>query len=572
MGVDVGVETDPGTAPSPGAARGTLVQRRGATRTTARLTALHPPPAPSPSTTQARDGALDERRFVLALGAIWLLGALVVDPLVIARADAALVVGLRVLGAGVLALGAYAVWRGRSSARGAWIVLGALGAALSAVAGAIAAVAATAGVAAWPAPVGATPLFALVALAATASPPWRVGVPLAAAWLAAHTSALALGAWVDDDVAAALSDGRAARGVLATFVVQLGAVVFIVIGAHRAWRLRHELFESRRLGHYRLMSPLGVGMNEVWLAWDEQRRREVALKLLRTPGCAEVTRARFEREAELVRALRSSHTTRIYDYGVTDDGYAYISFEYLRGLDLDALVHAFGPLDVGRAHHMMVQVCRGVGVAHAAGVVHRDVKPANLHCSDQAGAEDHTRILDFGVARRVGLSDVTLDGTVVGTPAYMSPEAFDGADLTPQSDVYSIGATFYFALTGVPPFDGASFDELRGAHTRAPVVPPSLRIATDVPRAFERVILRCLAKSPADRYPDALALGAALEACARDVPAWSREDASRWWHRARVGRMPVVATNRERTTEVEVVPLRRPPERTGPIEATSPPG
>src|SRR5262249_7632620 len=160
------------------------------------------------------------------------------------------------------------------------------------------------------------------------------------------------------------------------------------------------------------------------------RRREVALKLLRTPGAAGATRARFAREAECVRLLRSPRTVRIYDYGVTDDGFAYMALEYLRGLDLDALVTAYGPLEPSRAYHFMLAAARGFAVAHARGIVHRDVKPANLPCADSKGSEDFLRILDFGVARSMRTTEITLDGMVVGTPTYMAPEAFVGGDIT----------------------------------------------------------------------------------------------------------------------------------------------
>ncbi|MCA9673716.1 MAG: serine/threonine protein kinase, partial [Myxococcales bacterium] len=403
----------------------------------------------------------------------------------------------------------------------------------------------------------ATPAMLLVAVAAMLAPPWRAAAALAATWLVAYVGALLLAGLLDERLVALVDDPAEQRMMVAALVKQSLMLALAVVVSQRSWRLRHELFESRRLGRYRLMSPLGQGMNEVWLAWDEDRRREVALKLLRTPGAAEETRARFAREAETVRRLHSPHTVRIHDYGVTDDGFAYLAFEYLRGMDLDVLVRGYGRIEAARALYLMRQVCRGLGVAHGAGIVHRDIKPANLHCGDAAGAEDTVHILDFGVARDLDEPTVTRAGTVMGTPAYMSPEAFAGADLTPESDVYAVGATFYSVLTGVPPFDGRTFDELRGAHLRAPVVPPSLRTDADVPRSLEKVILKCLAKDPAHRYRDAIALGAALDACAADVEPWSRDDAARWWHRARVGRVPPVQSTKERTTEVEVVSLRR---------------
>jgi serine/threonine-protein kinase len=152
-----------------------------------------------------------------------------------------------------------------------------------------------------------------------------------------------------------------------------------------------------------------------------------------------------------------------------------------------------------------------------------------------------------------------MEGAAVGTPAYMPPEAFMGGAVTPASDVYSLGAALYFAVTGSPPFDGDSAADLRRAHLHAPLVPPSLRCCKEVPRALEKIILRCLAKQPEDRFADAAELGVALERCARQLPAWTRDDAARWWHRARAGRLATPAMTKERTTEVEVVTTPPPP-------------
>ncbi len=369
-------------------------------------------------------------------------------------------------------------------------------------------------------------------------------------WLTAVFGCVAL--WTGGYLLGATS-GRPGGATIAAVIAHVALLGAAGVASYRVWKLRHELYASRRLGNYRLMSPLGGGMSEVWLAWDEAHRREVALKLLRTSGTQEATRVRFAREVELVRSLRSPHITRVYDFGVTDDGFAYIAFEYLRGMDLEALVDTFGPVEPGRAVQMFLGACRGLAVAHRVGVLHRDVKPANLHCSDRKGEEDVVHILDFGVARPINEIGVTLDGTVVGTPSYMAPEAFEGGTATPAADVYALGASLYFALTGAAPFDGDSAAELRAAHQRAPLVPPSLRASIDLPRSLEKLVLRCLAKDPADRYPDAGELAHALEHCARLMPAWTRENAAHWWHRARVGRMGTPQPTKERTTEVEVM-------------------
>jgi serine/threonine-protein kinase len=391
------------------------------------------------------------------------------------------------------------------------------------------------------APYAMTPVLWWMALGAFASPRATQAVSIGAIGLFGYT------------VTASIANPDLWYQHTALSVV-LGAVL-VLSGriSERLWQLRSDLYESRRLGHYRLLSPIGHGgMNDVWLAWDETRRREVALKLLRTGGTAGATRRQFEREAELVKLVRSPHTVRILDYGASDDGFAYIALEYLRGMDLDELVHAFGPLELRRAFRLMRQAARGLGDAHIAGVIHRDIKPANVHCSDAHGAEDFVRILDFGVARTLD-ENTPADAPVVGTPAFMSPESFRGADRTPASDVYSLGATFYYAITGAAPIDADSPGEFQVAHERAPIVPPSLRASIDIPRPVEKIILKCLAKKAEDRYPDAGAVADALDAVTAQVESWTRDDAARWWHHARVGHTArAAAVTQEHTTDVGV--------------------
>jgi len=475
------------------------------------------------------------RLFLLAIGVGWIAITLLVDAQLVAvdrSIDLWPLLRLRLLGLALILAG-YLLVRRESTPH--WPVMGtvaAAGAITTAIVGASS-----------PATTYAmVPVVWCLALAAIVAPRPRIGGAMAGAWLVAFV----LGALVHGDHVTTL---------LPIVPLWAAAVAATLLVNRRLWQLRHDLYDARRLGKYRLLSPIGQGgMNDVWLAWDEARRREVALKLLRTSGAADATRARFEREAQLVRMLRSPHIVRTYDFGMTGDGFAYIALEYLRGLDLEALVHAHGPIEPRRAIRLMRQACRGLGDAHDAGVIHRDVKPANIHCSDQRGAEDLVRILDFGVAGSI-TEEASPGGVVVGTPAYMAPEAFSGSATTPASDVYALGATFYFAITGVPPIDGDTPYALQRAHERAPVVPPSLRAGVDVPRAFEKIILRCLAKAPEDRFENANAVGEALDEVIPAIRSWSREDAVRWWRHARTGAIAVPRASTEHTTDVEVVKL-----------------
>jgi len=325
------------------------------------------------------------------------------------------------------------------------------------------------------------------------------------------------------------------------FMITIALLAFSAVSGHLLWASRRQLYEARRLGRYRLTTPLGEGgMNEVWLARDSQLRREVALKLLRdAPGIDDDRWVRFEREAQVASTLASPHTIKIFDYGATDDGVAYIAMEHLRGLDLDAIVDGWGPLDVRRAAHFVKQACHSLAEAHERGLVHRDVKPGNLFALSSAGSEDFLKVLDFGVVRELGVpaADVTREGKMVGTPAFMAPEQFVGGDITPAADVYALGATLYYLLTASVPFQVEGDAKLWRAHSTQPVVPPSLRRGQPVPVALEAVVARCLAKNPVDRYPDCAALARALDEVT-EVEPWTNADAHQFWTEARIHPSP----------------------------------
>jgi serine/threonine-protein kinase len=177
------------------------------------------------------------------------------------------------------------------------------------------------------------------------------------------------------------------------------------------------------------------------------------------------------------------------------------------------------------------QVCQALREAHAVGLIHRDVKPGNVFVAERGGLYDVVKLLDFGLVKPVaefGSARLTQEGAISGTPLFMSPEQARGVDnLDARSDIYSLGAVAYALVSGRPPFERASPLEVIVAHARDEVVPPS-RQRPDVPADLERIILRCLAKRPEDRFRDAESLDQALSECAA-VDRWTQSHAARWW-------------------------------------------
>ncbi len=304
------------------------------------------------------------------------------------------------------------------------------------------------------------------------------------------------------------------------------------LGAHMISRLRRQVAEARQLGQYRLRRLIGGGgMGEVYLAEHQLLKRPCAVKLIRQDRVTDPKAlARFEREVRLTATLSHPNTVQIYDYGRTEDGTYYYVMELLEGLSLAELVDGHGPLPPGRAVYLLRQVCQALREAHAAGLIHRDIKPSNILAARYGGLDDVAKLLDFGLvlpAASAIAPPLSEDGQILGTPLFMSPEqAMGGRQLDERSDIYSLGAVAYYLLTGRPPFDAGGGLSVMIAHVHDPVVPPSL-VQAGIPEDLERVVLRCLAKDPADRFPDAGSLERALGecACAGD---WDQERASRW--------------------------------------------
>ena len=329
-------------------------------------------------------------------------------------------------------------------------------------------------------------------------------------------------------------DSQTPRALLFGFDALILAILAVgsAYGARTIFRLRREVAEARQLGQYRLKQQIGAGgMAEVYLAEHQLLKRPCAVKLIR-PGVTDPRALqRFEREVRLTARLSHPNTVEIYDYGRTEDGTYYYVMEYLKGLSLAELVNRHGPLPPGRVVYLLRQVCGALRKAHAAGLIHRDIKPSNIFAARPGGLGDVAKLLDFGLvlpAAILGEATLTGERQILGTPHYMSPEqAKGGHELDGRSDIYSLGAVAYYLLTGRPPFQANGRTAVLIAHARDPVEPPS-RVRPGIPEDLERVVLRCLAKPPDQRFPDAEALEQALGACAC-AGDWDQGRAARWW-------------------------------------------
>ncbi len=313
------------------------------------------------------------------------------------------------------------------------------------------------------------------------------------------------------------------------------AVVFTtaVYGSYKIGALRQEAFEARQLGQYRLKRRLGRGgMGEVYLAEHDLMKRPCAVKIIRPGRSADMkTLARFEREVRAVARLTHWNTVEIFDYGRAEDGTFYYAMEYLPGLSLQEIVERQGPVQPARAVHLMRQVCDALIEAHGKGLIHRDLKPSNVIAAERGGVLDVAKLLDFGLATWTGESEdlrLTQEGVIAGSPYYLAPERFlDSGKPDARSDIYSLGGVMYFLLTGKPPFTADTPIKVMIAHAQEVVRPPRM-INSDIPLDVERIILRCLAKDPEDRFQTVAELQRELAAC-ECADAWTQELARQWW-------------------------------------------
>jgi serine/threonine-protein kinase len=317
----------------------------------------------------------------------------------------------------------------------------------------------------------------------------------------------------------------------------LATIGFAYFAVRVVYGLGRAVGEAREIGAYRLEELLGEGgMGQVWRASHRLLARPAAIKLIRRdvvahdPSAIDSLVRRFEQEAKATALLRSHHTVELYDFGRTDDGSLYYVMELLDGIDLDELVRRHGPLPPARVVWLAEQACSSLGEAHDRGLIHRDVKPANLMVCKQGIEYDVLKVLDFGLVLPVGPKPGSGPGhPLEGTPAFMAPEVVAGrrAGGDARSDLYGLGCTMFWALTGRTPFEAETTREMLQAHVERTPSPPS-QLAPGVPAGLDAIVLRCIAKSPDDRFATAAELRDALRAVDHP-PRWTGADAARWW-------------------------------------------
>src|SRR6516225_1741342 len=263
---------------------------------------------------------------------------------------------------------------------------------------------------------------------------------------------------------------------------------------------------------YELGEILGFGgMSEVHLARDVRLHRDVAVKVLRADLARDPSfYLRFRREAQNAAALNHPSIVAVYDTGEAETATGplpYIVMEYVDGVTLRDIVHTDGPLPAKRAIEIIADACQALNFSHQNGIIHRDVKPANI----MINTTNAVKVMDFGIARAIADSgnSVTQTAAVIGTAQYLSPEQARGEPVDARSDVYSLGCVLYEILTGEPPFTGDSPVAVAYQHVREDPVPPSKRhegISTDL----DAVVLKALAKNPEHRYQTAAEMRADL--------------------------------------------------------------
>jgi serine/threonine-protein kinase len=320
-------------------------------------------------------------------------------------------------------------------------------------------------------------------------------------------------------------DQAIAVGVLAAVSVYITRTLYT---------MRRELHAASRLGNYVIEGELGKGgMGKVYRARHAMIRRPTAIKVMEADaGRSPEALGRFEREVQLSATLSHPNTITIFDFGRSEDATFYYAMEYLEGMDLHRMVERFGPVPPERAVYILRQACGSLAEAHSRSIIHRDLKPSNIFLTERGGQYDFVKVLDFGLAKQTQSSpddvQLTQAGSVFGTPLFMAPETAAEAVVDHRTDQYSIGCVAYWMLAGEPPFQGTSPYDVIAKHLKIDPKPPSEVSELRIPAELDAVVLRCLAKSPGDRFGNMDEVREALDAIQFDEP-WSGRRAGEWW-------------------------------------------
>jgi serine/threonine-protein kinase len=263
-------------------------------------------------------------------------------------------------------------------------------------------------------------------------------------------------------------------------------------------------------GKFRIEEVLGTGiMGVVVVATDIKRNERVALKFMDAHANQE-TLKRFQKEAVSTASLTTDHVAKVLEFGRLTDGSPFIALEWLEGVNLKTVTDGNGPLPTEYACEYVMQAALGVAAAHAKGIIHRDIKPSNLFLTS-VGGRTLIKVLDFGVAKVPSAEWQTAVGSRLGAPTFSSPEQIKSTrSVTPQADIWSLGATLYKLLTGTLPFPEANPALLITAILKAEPAPFDDTLSQSIPAPLQAIVLRCLEKDPADRPQSALTLAALL--------------------------------------------------------------
>lgn len=285
-----------------------------------------------------------------------------------------------------------------------------------------------------------------------------------------------------------------------------------------------ELHEGDMVGAYRISKLIGRGgMGIVYLASHLALNRTCALKFLAPSLVTSVSWTMFQNEAKTIALLTHATICQIYDLGIHRGNLPFYAMEYVPGQTLAAVLSQNGPLVLERANEIFSKMAAGLVYAHSHGVVHKDIKPANIMLIPAADGTVDIKILDFGIAELIDTDDERQNLPALGTAYYMSPEQFKGSGIDPRSDIYSLGCSMFEILTGRPPFSG-SRSELSLAHAKADVPRLSEYSDEEFPLVIEAIVRKCLAKSPEKRYQTAEQLVCDLALMTENQPLQFAQD------------------------------------------------